>query len=101
MAPGDTTVGSTPFCRQKDSYIRQLSLLAYELLGGPRSTLENQGRYTPLAALSEEGNHVLRRGLIDEVATASDLAHALAACLTDRFVDGFVSPVPAPSAHAP
>jgi hypothetical protein len=67
------------FCRQKDSYIRQLSLLAYELLGGPRSTLENQGRYTPVAALSEEGNHVLRRGLIDEVATASDLAHALAA----------------------
>ena len=86
------------FCRQKGSYIRQLSLLTYELLGAPRSTLENQGRYTPLAALSEEGNHVLRRGLIDEIPTASDLAHALAACLTDRFADGFGCPVPAPSA---
>jgi hypothetical protein len=86
------------FCRQKDSYIRQLSLLAYELLGGPRSTLETRGRYTPLAALSEEGNHVLRRGLVGEVATASDLADALAACLTDGFVDDFVCAVPAASA---
>ncbi len=100
---GTATVAQSflSLCRRRDSYIRQLSLLAYGLLGGRRSKLEIQGRYIPLAALSEEGNHVLRRGLIDEVATASDLAHALAACLTDRFADDFVCPVPAPSAHEP
>ena len=93
---GTATVAQSflSLCRRRDSYIRQLSLLAYGLLGGRRSKLEIQGHYIPLAALSEEGNHVLGHGLIDEVATASDLAHALAACLTDRFADDFVCPIP-------
>ncbi|MBV9999131.1 MAG: sel1 repeat family protein, partial [Verrucomicrobia bacterium] len=66
------------------SYVRQLSLLAYELLGGPRGVLESQGRYTPLAALAEEGNQVLRRGLVDEIGTAEELVRALAASLGSR-----------------
>jgi predicted Ser/Thr protein kinase len=91
---GTTTVAQSfvSLCRRRDSYIRQLSLLAYRLLGGPGSTLEIQGHYIPLAALSEEGNHVLKRGLIE---TASEFADALATCLADRFVDDFVCPVPA------
>jgi len=79
-------------CRRKGSYIRQLSLLVYRLLGGRRSTLEIRGCYIPLATLSDEGNHVLKRGLID---TASELADELAKCLDD-----FVCPVPVPSAVA-
>jgi len=75
-------------------------LLAYELLGGPRGNLGARARYIPLAALSQEGNDVLKRGLIDEVPIASDLAHALDACLTDRFVDDLVCPVWTSSTHA-
>jgi hypothetical protein len=75
------------------SYIRPLSLLAYRLLGGRRSRLETRGR---LAVLSEEGNHVLDCGLKDGFETVSELADALATCLTDRFVDDFACPVPAP-----
>jgi hypothetical protein len=75
-------------------------LLAYRLLGGRRSGVESQRRYIPLTALSEEGNHVLKRGLKDEFAIASELADILDACLTYRFVDDFVCPVPAPSVLA-
>jgi hypothetical protein len=100
---GTATVAQSflSLCRRKGSYIRQLSLLVYRLLGGRRSTLEIRGCYIPLAALSEEGNHVLDCGLKDEFETVSDFADALAMCPTDRFVDDFVCPVPAPSAHAP
>src|ERR1700722_7640760 len=35
----------------RDSYVRLLSLLAYELLGGPRARLEATGQYTPVATL--------------------------------------------------
>jgi TPR repeat protein len=66
------------------SYVRQLSLLAYELLGGSRGVLESQGRYRPLAALPESGNQVLRRGLVDEIGTAGELVRALAATLGIR-----------------
>jgi hypothetical protein len=76
-------------------------LLAYRLLGGRRSTLETRRSYIPLALLSEEANHVLDRGLKDEFETVSDLADALATCLTDRFIDDFVCPVPAPLADGP
>ena len=91
---GTATVAQSFFslCRRRNSYISQLSLLAYRLLGGRRRTLDIQGRYVPLAALSDEGNHVLKRGLID---TASELADELAKCLDD-----FVWPVPVPSALA-
>ena len=43
-----------------DRYIRELSALTYDLLGGTGSFGERHG---PLAAISEEGNEVLRRAL--------------------------------------
>lgn len=59
------------------SYVRLLSLLAYELLGGPRAKVANAGRFTPLAALSEDGNAVLRRGIADDFSSAVDMAEEL------------------------
>ena len=59
------------------SYLGMLSLLAYELLGGPRNTVETTGRYTPLAVLSEEGNTLLRRGLTDQLASSAEMCHLL------------------------
>jgi serine/threonine protein kinase/TPR repeat protein/chaperone required for assembly of F1-ATPase len=63
----------------RDSYVRLLGLLAYELLGGHRARLETTGQYTPLALLTQEGNAVLRRGVIDEYRSAGELARQLAA----------------------
>ena len=59
------------------SYLGMLSLLVYELLGGPRSAVEATGRYTPIAVLSEEGNAILRRGLIDDLPSAAEMARLL------------------------
>jgi parallel beta-helix repeat protein len=58
------------------SYLRQLSLLAYELLGGPRQQVESSGRCPPLSLLNEEANVVLRRGIIDEFGSAAEFATA-------------------------
>ena len=63
------------------SYVRRLSLLAYELLGGPRTKVVNAGRFTPLAALSEDGNAVLRRGIVDDFSSAIDMAEELIAVI--------------------
>jgi serine/threonine protein kinase/TPR repeat protein len=71
--PGNASEGP------RDSYVRSLSLLAYELLGGPRSRVEMTGQYTPVATLTQEGNAILRRGLIDEIQSAVELALKLAA----------------------
>ncbi|MBV9488977.1 MAG: protein kinase, partial [Verrucomicrobia bacterium] len=71
----------SPILGPKSSHVQQLSLLAYELLGGPRATLEGLGRYTPLAALPEAGNKVLRRGLAGEIGSAADLVRGLAECV--------------------
>jgi tRNA A-37 threonylcarbamoyl transferase component Bud32 len=60
----------------RGSYLRQLSLLAYELLGGPRQQVENTGRCPPLSLLNEDANVVLRRGIIDEFGSAAELAAA-------------------------
>src|SRR5271165_353422 len=68
----------------RGSYVRLLSLLAYELLGGPRERLDATGQYTPVAALTEEGNALLRRGLIDEGASAVKLAQQLASLVPGR-----------------
>ena len=54
--------------------MRLLSLLGHELLGGPRVKVETTGRFTPVAALGEEGNAVLRRGIIDEFSSAVEMA---------------------------
>ena len=61
----------------RGSYLRQLSLLAYELLGGPRQQVETSGRCPPLSSLNEDANVVLRRGIIDEFGSAGQLATAL------------------------
>jgi serine/threonine protein kinase/TPR repeat protein len=50
----------------RGSYLRLLSLLAYELLGGQRSVVETTGRISPVASLTEGGNVVLRRGITDD-----------------------------------
>lgn len=57
-------------------YIRELSALIYELLGGTGSFGERHG---PLAAISEESNEVLRRGLANpgSFTTARSLFDAL------------------------
>jgi serine/threonine protein kinase/TPR repeat protein len=59
------------------SYLGMLSLLLYELLGGPRRSVEATGRYTPIAVLSAEGNTILRRGLTDELASAAEMCALL------------------------
>jgi serine/threonine protein kinase/TPR repeat protein len=56
------------------SYLRMLSLLVYELLGGPRSIVESAGRYSPIASLSERGNALLRRGLLDDFRSVTEMA---------------------------
>jgi serine/threonine protein kinase len=66
---------------ERGSYVRLLSLLAYELFGGPRQKVETAGLYTPIAALTTEGNAVLRRGLFDELSSSVDLARQLAAAV--------------------
>ena len=63
----------------RDSCVRLLSLLAYELLGGPRTRVAATGQYTPIAALTQQGNVALRRALVDECASAGELARQLAA----------------------
>ena len=59
------------------TYLGMLSLLVYELLGGPRISVESTGRYTPIAVLSEEGNTILRRGLTDALDSAIELSKRL------------------------
>jgi serine/threonine protein kinase/TPR repeat protein len=74
------------------SDLGMLSLLIYELLGGPRKTVEATGRYTPISVLSEEGNSILRRGLTDELATAVELSNLLEGELFGRGTEhSFVS----------
>jgi serine/threonine protein kinase len=77
----------------RGSYARLLSLLAYELLGGPRARLETTGQYTPVATLTREGNTVLRRGLVDEFQSAGELSRQLAATV----VTSPKLPLPPPS----
>ena len=67
------SVGEGP----RASYLGMLSLLIYELLGGPRNTVEKTGRYTPIAVLPEEGNTILRRGLTDQLASAVEMSNLL------------------------
>ena len=78
------------------SCVRALSLLAYELLGGPRTRVEATGRYNPIAALTRDGNAVLRRGLIDDCSSAAELAGQLAAAVGIR---QSAAPVPEDTAH--
>ena len=70
----------------RGTYVRLLSLLAYELLGGPRARLDATGQYTPLATLTREGNAVLRRGIIDEFSSAGELSRQLTATIESTSV---------------
>ncbi len=71
---GDRTVVGGSFLRQsmtedvQSKYLRELATLTYELLGGTRSFGD---RYIPLAAITEEGNEVVRRGLLNPESFAS------------------------------
>jgi serine/threonine protein kinase len=72
-----TLVGNVHTGGAKNSYTRLLSLLAYELLGGPRSTAETTGRVSPVPCLSEAGNTVLRHGIADGFSSATEMSQAL------------------------
>src|SRR5215469_5187108 len=61
----------------RSSYLRMLSLLAYELLGGPRATVESSGRVSPIPSLSETGNAILRRGIADDFGSSVEFTDAL------------------------
>ena len=61
----------------RSSYLRLLTLLAYELLGGPRATVESSGRVSPVPGLSEAGNAVLRRGIADDFPSAVEFSETL------------------------
>jgi serine/threonine protein kinase/Tfp pilus assembly protein PilF len=86
LLPSDVQTWSSPATRTQgasgggppDSCIRLLSMLAYELLGGPRTRLQMTGQYTPVAALTQEGNAALRRAVADESPSAEELARQLA-----------------------
>jgi serine/threonine protein kinase len=58
-----TRMRGTSGSGSRSSYVRMLSLIAYELLGGPWTILVSTGQYTPIAALTQEGNLTLRRAL--------------------------------------
>jgi CheY-like chemotaxis protein len=68
-----------------DRYIRELSTLTYELLGGTGSLGEHHG---PLAAITEEGNEALRRGLSSprSFPTARSFVDALVHCESTNVV---------------
>jgi TPR repeat protein len=93
-----STVGDGP----RASYLHLLALLLYELLGGNRTTVATSGRYTPLAALTEQGNALLRRALVDEFSSAAEFAAALKAVLGPRSVEPpRIAPAAASSAPVP
>jgi len=82
------------------SYLGMLSLLIYELLGGPRSSVESTGRYKPISVLSEEGNSILRRGLIDDLSSAAELARLLESQIFFRSGEpGIAGATPLPAVH--
>jgi TPR repeat protein len=95
---GATLIQAVPGGGPRASYLRLLSLLVYELLGGPRSTVELTGRYSPVAGLSEQGNALLRRGLMDDFQSATELARQLGGEIVARNIDPVTTtPTPASS----
>jgi serine/threonine protein kinase len=74
----------------RGSYLRLLTLLAYELLGGQRSVVETTGRISPIATLTEGGNVVLRRGITDDYPGSSAMLAEL------RSIVGGAEPTVAP-----
>jgi serine/threonine protein kinase/TPR repeat protein len=75
----------------RGSYLRLLSLLAYELLGGQRNVVETTGRISPVASLTEGGNIVLRRGITDDYPSSAAMVAEL------RQIVGGAEPTVAPA----
>jgi Protein kinase domain/Right handed beta helix region len=69
----------------RSSYLRLLSLLGYELMGGQRNQMERTGRMSPLSEINEEANLVLRKGTVDEFGSATEMANAFKRALERRF----------------
>jgi TPR repeat protein/serine/threonine protein kinase len=94
-----TLVQSSSGDGPRASYLGMLSLLVYELLGGPRNTIEATGRYTPIAVLSEEGNTVLRSGLTDALPSAVEMSNLLEGQIFGKTSEHVFAPsvVPPPS----
>jgi parallel beta-helix repeat protein len=99
---GVTLVNVASTTGPRSSYLRLLSLLGYELLGGQRDQVELFGRISPLPAINEEANLVLRKGMVDEFGSAAEMAadfkQALAGVATARSTThpgAFTSPQPA------
>jgi hypothetical protein len=57
----------------RSSYLRLLSLLGHELMGGQRSQVERTGRMSPLPEINEESNLILRKGAVDEFGSAVEM----------------------------
>jgi serine/threonine protein kinase/TPR repeat protein len=100
-----TLVQGAASAGSEESSVRSLSLLAYELLGGPRARMDATGQYTPVASLTQEGNAVLRRGLIDEYDSVVELVRQLqltarASPASSRVSEGAARP-PSPSVGSP
>ena len=94
-----TLVQGSSVSGPRASYLGMLTLLIYEVLGGPRSIVESTGRYTPIAALTEEGNSILRRGLTDQFNSAMEMSRLLDVETSNRGVDhDFVAATPEPRA---
>jgi len=68
----------------RSSYLRLLSLLGYELMGGQRSQVEKTGRMSPLPEINEESNLILRKGAVDEFGSAIEMANAFMRTLETR-----------------
>ena len=86
----------------RGSYLGMLSLLIYEMLGGPRNIVESTGRYTPIAVLTEEGNAILRRGLSDQLSSAAEMSRLLDIQYPSRATEpGFGQTAPPPLPPVP
>jgi parallel beta-helix repeat protein len=100
----DVATGTGP----RSSYLRLLSLLGYELLGGQRSQVERTGRMSPLPGISEEANLILRKGAVDEFNSTLEMAGAFVRTLEtsrqqplDHIVATANRPAPSPRQSSP
>jgi parallel beta-helix repeat protein len=69
----------------RSSYLRLLTLLGYELMGGQRNQMERTGRMSPLSEINEEANLILRKGAVDEFGSATEMANVFKRTLETQF----------------
>ena len=82
---GVTLLGGASASGPRSSYLRLLSLLGYELMGGQRNQVERTGRMSPLSEINEEANVILRKGAVDEFGSATEMANAFERTLETHF----------------